>query len=88
MNQPNTLLNYGILHQDLEFLHRGSIPYKLKDKIVDPLAPTTSLDRNSIWTLHDGINPKDNSPVSVFEFNLKDPANQQRIGLARNAFKN
>lgn len=65
----------------------GSIPYKLKDKIVDPLAPTTSLDRNSIWTLHDGINPKDNSPVSVFEFNLKDPANQQRIGLARNTFK-
>ncbi|CAX39741.1 protein kinase, putative [Candida dubliniensis CD36] len=65
----------------------GSIPYKLKVKVVDPLAPTTSLDRNSIWTLHDGINPKDNSPVSVFEFNLKDPANQQRIGLARNSFK-
>ncbi|EMG48785.1 Scyl1 N-terminal kinase-like protein [Candida maltosa Xu316] len=65
----------------------SSIPYTLKDKIVDPLAPTTALDRNSIWTLYDGINPKDNSSVSIFEFNLTDPANQQKVGLARNAFK-
>ncbi|RCK59149.1 N-terminal kinase-like protein [Candida viswanathii] len=66
----------------------GSIPYTIKDKIVDPLAPTTSLDRNSIWTLYNGANPKDNNaPVSIFEFKLTEPANQQRVDLAKNAFK-
>lgn len=87
MSQPNTLFIMEFFTKTLSSFTGGSIPYKLKVKVVDPLAPTTSLDRNSIWTLHDGINPKDNSPVSVFEFNLKDPANQQRIGLARNSFK-
>lgn len=72
----------------LSSLTSGSIPYTIKDKIVDPLTPTTSLDRNSIWTIYNGLNPKDNnSPVSIFEFKLTESANAQHVDLARNAFK-
>lgn len=66
----------------------GSIPYTIKDKIVDPSTPNTALDRNSIWTIYNGLNPKDNnSPVTIFEFKLTEPTNQQHVDLARNAFK-
>ncbi|KAG7663266.1 CEX1 [[Candida] subhashii] len=66
-----------------------SIPYTIKDKIVDPLAPVpTTIDKQSIWTLYDGLNPKDNnSPVSIFEFNLREPSNNRHIPFAKNAFR-
>ncbi|EGW34373.1 uncharacterized protein SPAPADRAFT_134300 [Spathaspora passalidarum NRRL Y-27907] len=74
--------------QTLSSLTGSSIPYTIKEKVVDPqsLNPT-DVERNSIWTVYDGINPKDNNPVSIFEFNLRDPANQIKTALARNAFK-
>lgn len=62
-----------------------SIPYTLKDKIVD-----ASTDSSSIWSIYNATNPKnENAEVTVFEFNLKD-AGALRRGyepLARNAFK-
>lgn len=66
----------------------SSIPYTIKDKVVDPL--TSPADSRSIWTVYDGVNPKnDNAPVTIFEFNLKDPVNIQNdyVSLARNCFK-
>ncbi|RLV90910.1 N-terminal kinase-like protein [Spathaspora sp. JA1] len=74
--------------QTLSSLTGSSIPYTIKEKLIDPQSPNpTELERNSIWTLYDGINPKDNSQVSIFEFNLRDPSNNLKSNLARNAFK-
>lgn len=70
----------------LSTLTGSSIPYTIKEKIVNDSKSGTS---NSIWTLYNGINPKDTSQVTIFQCNLKDPANIQRNydKLARNAFK-
>ncbi|ABN65287.2 predicted protein [Scheffersomyces stipitis CBS 6054] len=80
----------NFLSSALNSLTGSSIPYTLKEKIVDPTSTSNLVNRNSIWTVYNGLNPKsDQSPVTVFEFNLKDPVNIQRRWepLARNAFK-
>lgn len=61
-----------------------SIPYTFKEKLVDP-----SIDSNHIWTIYSGTNPKDNSDITIFEFNLKDERNLRCNYdlLARNSFK-
>lgn len=76
----------NFLSSAISSLTGTSIPYTIKDKVVDD--PNSSFS-NSIWTIYNGINPKDNSPVTIFEFQLKDPINIQRNydKLARNAFK-
>ncbi|KAI3404854.2 CEX1 [Candida oxycetoniae] len=70
----------------------SSIPYTFKEKIIDASgnAPTSALpevDRSSIWNIYNGINPKDSAPVSIFEFNLREPRTLKYEPLARNAFK-
>lgn len=62
------------------------LPYTLKEKVIDE---SNSQLSNSIWTIYNGVKPKDGSPVTVFEFQLKDPRNIERNydKLARNAFK-
>ncbi|KAK6462455.1 hypothetical protein DFJ63DRAFT_287808 [Scheffersomyces coipomensis] len=80
----------NFLTKTLNSLTGNSIPYTLKDKIVDPVGGNGVVDQNSIWTIYNGSNPKtDNSPVSIFEFNLTDARNLQSgyDSLARNAFK-
>lgn len=64
------------------------IPYTFQEKVVDP-STVSFPDSRSIWTVYNGVNPKTEAPVSIFEFNLKDPANiqWQYEGLARNCFK-
>lgn len=67
----------------------GSIPYTLKEKVVDA-GSASYPDSRLVWSIYNGVNPKaDNAPVSVFEFSLKDPTNVQRdyVSLARNAYK-
>lgn len=62
-----------------------SIPYTLKEKVVD-----ASTDSSRIWSIYNATNPKnENAEVTVFEFNLKDAAALRRgyEPLARNAFK-
>lgn len=66
----------------------NSIPYTFKDKVIDPLKATYP-DSRSIWTVYNGVNPKSDTPVTIFEFNLKDPAATRWNYdlLARNCFK-
>ncbi|CUM54669.1 unnamed protein product [Debaryomyces tyrocola] len=78
----------NFLSKTFSTLTGSSIPYTIKDKVVDPLL--SHPDTRPIWTVYDGLNPKnDNAPVTIFEFNLKDPVNilNDYIGLARNCFK-
>ncbi|CAG84873.2 DEHA2A13046p [Debaryomyces hansenii CBS767] len=78
----------NFLSKTFSTLTGSSIPYTIKDKVVDPLL--SHPDTRPIWTIYDGLNPKnDNAPVTIFEFNLKDPVNIQNdyIALARNCFK-
>lgn len=69
----------------LNLLSISSLPYTIKEKVVDPqgLYPQNRL----VWAVYNGVNPKNSANVSIFEFNLKDPASQQYVGLARNAYK-
>lgn len=61
------------LSKTFQNLTGTSIPYTIKDLIW----------KNLVWELHDGINPKDNSPVSIFIFN--GDTNQYK-DLAQTAF--
>lgn len=75
----------NFLSKTLSTLTGTSIPYTIKEEI----APTSN-DHTSIWKIYNGTNPKtEHSPVTIFEFNLKDPVNFQRnsIALAKNCFK-
>lgn len=69
----------NFLSKTLSTLTGTSIPYTFKDKI----------ENHSVWTLYDGVNPKDNSAVTIFEISLKDPNVLQSNydQLARNTFK-
>ena len=62
----------------LSLLSTSSIPYAIKEKIALT---------GDIWSMYNGTNPKTDSPVTIFEFNLKDPANAHHVALARNCFK-
>ncbi|CUM51684.1 uncharacterized protein AC631_02676 [Debaryomyces fabryi] len=78
----------NFLSKTFSTLTGSSIPYTIKEKIVDP--PLSFPDTRSIWTVYDGVNPKnDNAPVTIFEFNLKDPVNilNDYVALAKNCFK-
>lgn len=80
----------NFLSKTLSTFTGSSIPYTFKEKIVDPITPTSSIhqiDSSTVWSLYNGINPKDSSPVSIFEFNLRDTRVQRWELLARNAFK-
>lgn len=65
-----------------------SIPYTFKEKVVDPSLGAYP-DNRSIWTVYNGINPKNDTPVTIFEFSSRDAVNVQNNyeGLARNCFK-
>lgn len=54
-----------------------SIPYTFKEKVAENVG--------EVWTLHDGINPKNQEPVLIFEYQVKD--NSRAEPLARNAAK-
>lgn len=72
----------NFLSKTLSTLTGTSIPYTVKEEI--PTSP------KSIWTVYNGLNPKgDNSPVSIFEMNLRNDVNINRnyVSLARNCFK-
>ncbi|KAI5967718.1 CEX1 [Candida margitis] len=80
----------NFLSKTLSTFTGTSIPYTFKEKIVDPVTLASSqleTDQNSIWTLYNGVNPKDSSDVSIFEFSLCEPKTQRYELLARNAFK-
>ncbi|KAF3985773.1 hypothetical protein FT663_04175 [Candidozyma haemuli var. vulneris] len=78
----------NFLSSAISSLTGTSIPYTFKDKIIDPLKATYP-DSRSIWTVYNGLNPKTDTPVTIFEFNLKDPAATRwnYDSLARNCFK-
>ncbi|KAI5948869.1 CEX1 [Candida theae] len=80
----------NFLSKTLSTFTGSSIPYTFKEKVVDPVTPSPSkldTDQNSVWTLYNGVNPKDSSEISIFEFNLHEPKTQRYESLARNAFK-
>lgn len=62
-----------------------AIPYTFLDRVVEPL--TVDPDSGSIWTVYNGTNPKTDLPVSIFEFNVRDPALARFEPLARNCFR-
>lgn len=78
----------NFLSSAISTLTGTSIPYTFKEKIIDPLKATYP-DSRSIWTVYNGTNPKTDTPVTIFEFNLKDPASTRwnYDALARNCFK-
>ncbi|GEQ69136.1 hypothetical protein JCM33374_g2807 [Metschnikowia sp. JCM 33374] len=76
----------NFLSSALSLISANSIPYTIKEKVVDPSVASYPENR-SVWTVHNGINPKNDSQVSIFEFNLKDPANFNKAKLAINCFK-
>lgn len=84
-------IEMNFLSKTLSTFTGSSIPYTFKEKIVDPVTPTSTsqleTNQNSIWTLYDGINPKNSSKISIFEFNIHEPKTQRYELLARNAFK-
>ncbi|CAH6719715.1 cytoplasmic export protein 1 [[Candida] jaroonii] len=69
----------NFLSKTLSTLTGTSIPYTFKEKI----------ENQSVWTLYDGVNPKDNSSVTIFEINLRDQNILQSNydQLAKNTFK-
>lgn len=58
-------------------LTTGSIPYTIGEQVW----------QNDIWKLYDGVNPKDNSAVSIFEFNGASNPNGSYQLMASNCFK-
>lgn len=64
-------------------LSASSIPYTIKSKIFESSGDTDYI----IWTIYDGINPKSDSAVTIFEFNLKNPGVASYANLARNCFR-
>lgn len=78
---PTTIMNF--LSSAFSLLSTSSIPYTIKSKIVEPTGNADHI----IWTVYDGVNPKNDSAVTIFEFNLKEPATAHYKDLARNCFK-
>ncbi|OBA19945.1 hypothetical protein METBIDRAFT_44684 [Metschnikowia bicuspidata var. bicuspidata NRRL YB-4993] len=74
------------LSSALSLISTKSIPYTFKEKIVDP-ALSCYPEKCSVWTVYNGINPKNECPVSIFEFSLKDPANSNYTKLAINCYR-
>lgn len=70
-------LNMDFLSKTFLSLTTGSIPYTIGEQIW----------QNEIWKLYDGVNPKDNSPVSIFEFNGTTNPNGSYQLMASNCFK-
>lgn len=77
----------NFLSKTLSTLTGASFPYNIEEKIVDPGLGFP--DDRSIWNIYNGKNPRTNTKVTIFEFNLKDPVNVGRdyVSLARNSFK-
>lgn len=73
----------NFLSNALSLLSTASIPYTIKEKIVEPTGNSDPI----IWTVYDGVNPKNDAPVTIFEFNLKNPALSSYVDLAKNCFK-
>lgn len=78
----------NFLSSAISSLTGTSIPYTFKEKVVDPTLGTYP-DNRSIWTVYNGVNPKNDTPVTIFEFSSRDAVNIQNNyeGLARNCFK-
>lgn len=73
----------NFLSNALSLLSANSIPYTIKEKIVEPTGNSDFI----IWAVYDGVNPKNEKPVTIFEFNVKDPSMANYVELARNCFK-
>lgn len=78
----------NFLSSAISSLTGTSIPYTFKEKVVDPQAGGYP-DNRSIWTVYNGVNPKTDTPVTIFEFLARDPVAQYNgvEPLARNCFK-
>lgn len=78
----------NFLSSAISSLTGTSIPYSFKEKVIDPSLGGFP-DSRFIWTVYNGVNPKNDTPVSIFEFNTKDAVAVQRNyePLARNASK-
>ena len=62
-----------------------AIPYSFNEPCVLPICENPS--SRSIWKVYDGVSDKDSTPVTIFEFDLKNPANYNYITNAKNALK-
>ncbi|QPG73819.1 hypothetical protein FOA43_001133 [Brettanomyces nanus] len=77
----------------MEFLTRAvesftgnSIPYFLKEKLVLDIASGAG-NSHSLWNIYAGVSTKDDSLVTVFEFDLKNPQMTRYISLAQHAYR-
>ncbi|ODQ79017.1 hypothetical protein BABINDRAFT_162088 [Babjeviella inositovora NRRL Y-12698] len=68
----------NFLAKKLGTLTGFSIPYNF---LGEPLVV------ESVWKVYHGTKVEDGAKVTIFEFNLKDNANQRNVPLARNAYK-
>ncbi|TID14828.1 hypothetical protein CANINC_004499 [Pichia inconspicua] len=75
----------NFLTKTLGTLTGYSIPYTFGE-IVDPsIAEDPS--SNSLWKIYDGVSDKENIPVTIFEFDLKNPVTQRYTSLIQNSVK-
>ncbi|VEU22011.1 DEKNAAC103009 [Brettanomyces naardenensis] len=75
-----------LLTRAVESLTGNSIPYTFKEKIISSIADDPNRSK-SIWNIFNGVSNKDSSPVSIFEFDLKNPLMSRYSQQAKNAFK-
>lgn len=62
-----------------------SIPYTF-GSVIQP-SHIDSASSSSLWTIHHGTSDKDSRPVTIFEFDVKHPANSRYFSLVQNAIK-
>lgn len=75
----------NFLTKTLGTLTGYSIPYTFGEIIDESIAENPS--SNSLWKIYDGVSDKDNIPVTIFEFDLKNPVTQRYTSLIQNAVR-
>lgn len=75
----------NFLTKTLGTLTGYSIPYTFGDVIDPSVAENPS--SNSLWKIYDGVSDKESIPVTIFEFDLRNPAIQKYSPLIQNSVK-
>lgn len=76
----------NFLSSALNLISANSIPYTIKEKLVDPQSSSYPA-KDNVWTIYNGVIPKTDSPVSIFEFSLNQPNTARYEPMARNAYR-
>lgn len=75
----------NFLTKTLGTLTGTAIPYSF-GSVIQP-SHIDDVSSTSLWTVHDGKSDKDSRPVTIFEFDVRHPANSKYLSLIQNAIK-